>query len=57
LLLKKININLASNNNEAIRLASTAGHDEIVRLLLERPGVNPSARDNEAIRLASLNLF
>ena len=41
LLLKDININLAYNDNEAIRLASTAGHTDIVRMLLARPSVNP----------------
>ena len=55
LLLKKININLDSNDNEFILLASTDGHTDIVKMLLERPGVNPGANDDEAIIMASKN--
>ena len=55
LLLKKANVNAASNQNIAIRDASTFGNAAIVKLLLARREVNPGAMDNEALLMAASN--
>ena len=54
-MLKNGNVNAATSNNKAIRLASANGNYDIVKLLLERPEVNPGAENDEAIITASKN--
>jgi hypothetical protein len=39
----------SSRNNYFVRLASSKGFAEIVKLLLTDPRVNPSVKDNEAL--------
>jgi ankyrin repeat protein len=48
-------IDPAADDNYAIKLASSNGHTEIVRLLLDDPRVDPAASANYAIKLASAN--
>ena len=55
LLLENPEIDPATNNNEAIRVASGRGHTEVVRMLLADPRTNPASNNNYPIRLASKN--
>ena len=46
-------VNPAASNNYAIRLASTRGHAEVVKLLLADERVDAGADNNQAIKRAS----
>ena len=48
-------VNPATRNNCAIRMASLHGHSEVVKLLLQDERVDPTADDNYAIHGASYN--
>ena len=52
-------IDPAVEDNEAIRMAATNGHLDVVKYLIEKVdetyGVDPAAMDNEAIRCAASN--
>ena len=55
MLLKHGNVNAATKDNEAFRLASTYGDVDNVKLLLARPEVDPTAMENEALLVAAKN--
>ena len=50
-------VNVAADNNYAIRIAVELGHDQIVQVLLLNPKVDPSVDDNYPIKTASKKGF
>lgn len=54
-LLEDPEVDPSFNDNEAIRVASMLGLDNVIQLLLHHEKVDPAARDNEAIRVAAGN--